>query len=383
MSSSSSLSLSLDELVEYVLLCVNSNDTQYVQESNEPENNILNKIKVLFDSVTEISITNNSQDSLYLSVLYCVKNDLFLMSEQNKNIFLLRFIEKFKKDAHSNKTMDKKNLFKHILCGDNSDTIICFLSEFFYINIFVINLNKNETVIYYNNEFYDKYRLCVILVQNNDQFTVIQNDNLTLHDFNSSLIQYLLKNHSCVINNEVESELKFGTENLNKYLQSNTSIEQNITKPIDEQNITTNPKIPNTSTKPKIPDEQNTTIKSKISDEHESEKMSMTDKNDESEIINRDIFLKQKTENDKKKNVKNVDPSHRAVQQKSISPKGQNPIITKSDETKANISIRTKLSDLQKYANENGIPLTIEQNGIFKLKKKEQLIEDLNKKMKK
>lgn len=296
------MSITLEELVTYVLSISKNNDNYDNTILNDTGENFLDKLYL-----KNINLYNvQCNESIYFSILGCLKNDIFTMSVDNKLILMDRFIEKIKKDTKKSQIKEKKILFRHILDSVISEYVICFMAEYFTLNIFVNY--ENKIILYSSTPYYDKFRNCIILNKINNSYNPLIKDNQYVFDSSSDCINKLIEYIDKVYILGIEGKLIYGIEDLCVYVKKQTT----------------------------------------------SDKI----KNDEEDVIEEAKEIIIKTEDNKE--------NHTSTEDDTLFIKISNKI---------NINGKTKLAELQKYAEKLGIPIM--RNDSNKFKTRSQLFEEI------
>jgi hypothetical protein len=320
--------------------------------------------------------------SIYNSVLSCIDPEFMQLIEDDKilyinnfvNIFHFDFMKETKKTRlkindefvkgkylnhnkceyydqyglDANKIV-KKKVLEDIKQYNVSDKILQILAGYFSVNIFIIDVANKKIVVSHNDEYYNKYKSCIILSYTDTYYEPIFYKDSKILKYNNELIQHLtsynLKNiFKLTLHPKKKStyeEMKNQKEEITKYLsyETITKINNVLSEPTVElpSELTAEcPEIVLDNSYTELPDEE-------ISDDG----IDITDLNDDDETDalnnNNDIFCKK-----------------------------SNPTIC---DTITPLSLKMKLSELQQIAMKYKIKTkqNADKNGKVKFKTKLEL----------
>lgn len=352
------MTVTLEEVVAYVLSISTVNkrgetdDPEIIETTDSVDEKIINIMeKYNLINVNLYNLRTSPIESLYFSVIGSLKHSMLNITQQNKVIFMDRFIEKIKRDIRKTNVKDKKLLFAHINSSIISEYVLCFMAEYFIINIFV--LHKNKIQLYYSSEFFDKYRNSIVLNKINDDYNPLKfqinkesKQYETLFKSTSELIQKLILHVENVFILGIKGKIEYGTEDLLIYDKNLNNHDDEIEKVKEE------------------------TAQTKSSESKEcKQKIS---------VISDDVDTLTDVENIKVKNSENKEHKQKisiVSEDVHTSTEDENVFVKITKETKLTINAKTKLIDLQEYAKTLGI--SILKHETNKLKTRVQLIEEI------
>ena len=119
--------------------------------------------------------TKNQNISLYFSILFCIpiiKNFIVLSKQEqlyavnklkNKLYTDLTTKQLYTSNQYRKYGWTKNEIQKDIYESNNSPIVIQYLSDYFNINIFIINHNTNKLNVYYSESKYNKFKMNLVL----------------------------------------------------------------------------------------------------------------------------------------------------------------------------------------------------------------------------
>jgi len=154
-------------------------------------NDILNKLKYC----GSIIYFNEINISLYYSVLYCLDINFKLKIYDNQVNLIKELNETLKTNLNKlynkfNYKLTKPEISSHLKNFSYNDNIIDLLSDFFAINIWVLNINE-DSIYLSNNTRYNKFRINIVLSLFNDVFQPVYYKVNTIFNDKNKIIKCL------------------------------------------------------------------------------------------------------------------------------------------------------------------------------------------------
>ena len=274
--------------------------------------------------------------SLISSVLHNLDNDFHSKSETEQLEYIDNLVIKMLYDINNEKLFTKFNyrsskikkqdLIDEIKNYKNTNKVIRFLSDYFDINIFILNIQKNELFCMYGENEFNKYKKSIFIARvDNNAFEPIQSNNNTYFTYSDKVIKNLIENYKINIQTFYSKLFEVRSDH---EINSITNTEQEDEHEDDEQN-----------------NEQN--------DEQEDD-----EQNDEQE------------DDEQKDDEQEDEPEDEEVNEQEDDEQ--------EDNTKPEYSNKMKLDELQKLAEKYSIDITKKINNKNKKKTKKELITDLD-----
>lgn len=365
------MSISIDKLLKHI-------DSLYLEKkhvindnsiSEEINDNIDNNKICIFDNLN-YNIQSLEQTILE-SVLDCVDKDFLGLDFKTKKECIMHV--KDKEYEQYQKLYTEKNYKRFFMkkklretLKDNSlneDIYKLYLSDFFSINIVVIENNK--FYFYFSEEKFNKYKpLCMLLKKNNKYSSVIFNKKKLFYSTDRIVKHFLQKdnwNNFIVVNyNKNVREFDIGIESLDNYLKRYCIINTNDLK---EKSESSNSDTKNSNDKKNNLNDENAFDEPTI-DEQNNQKLVDTEFDDGETSNNENyetdgVFIK-KVQKD--------------TTESSINSETELNNLIKEDFSDIKVSIKMKKTELVNIAEKLKIKLT---NGK-KQKTKQELCEDIN-----
>jgi hypothetical protein len=136
------------------------------------------KLKKIFDPYQKNIFryglhTFDSIKSFISSILFCITNNYEDLDKNNQLIKVNATLEYILKSLHNGQFFDthqyknfklKKEKLREILCSTNIDkSILFYISDLFNINIFLVNINKDQIFCIYPELFYNIYKVNIFI----------------------------------------------------------------------------------------------------------------------------------------------------------------------------------------------------------------------------
>lgn len=163
------------------------------------------------DTIKELKTNIETHNiSLYSSILCCLDESFIKLIDTEQIKYIQEFINKINVDYHADKLYTKYNFKRYKIKRDellqeiqyykNTINVLRFMTYYFDINIFVLELDKNKLYCHYNDNKYNKYKTNIILCKLNDTlYEPIQSKNCINYDCNNSLLKYILNDYKNII----------------------------------------------------------------------------------------------------------------------------------------------------------------------------------------
>jgi len=239
------------------LSLIDLDDSKNINSLPEPFYNItseLNSEKIFRIGSKHKSLINNKKcnTSLYWSFLNCIIEKFNEKSVEERIELINRLVLKIVYDINTtniyknNKYITfgwKKNtLIKNIQTCNLPDMVIKFLSDYFNLNIFILNLKKGIIESSYKEDYLNKFKKNIFLIKINDDYEPILCNNKCLFDYNDLIFNVIIshnKNLVKCINIDYSSRrsikiFTIGSENLDNYIREEYVNENNLENNYDE-----------------------------------------------------------------------------------------------------------------------------------------------------
>lgn len=191
--------------------------------------------------------------SFYSSILCCLNQSFLSQSLFHQSNFITCFINrlcleasdsKFKQFEYKNLGWDKNELVNNIANGEIDENIIKYLSDYFHINIFILNLEEDK-LYFGGGENYIPYKETIFLLKYNDDnyepfftektrtFSFSDPIIKTIKKFSNKIGIYVISDKMNLMFGETEENLdkyihKSKTRKLKKYVQVETNCNNDI-----------------------------------------------------------------------------------------------------------------------------------------------------------
>lgn len=136
------------------------------------------------------------------------KQKAYINSLKNKMIMDINRLDLFNKFNYNGLNWTKKELRDSIKELKNTKILLKFLSDYFNINIFLIQVLEEKIYAIYSEEFFDKFKLSIIISFYNDTFEPIKAIDNYIFDSNNPIFKKLVN-----VNNEHIHILQYGIAN--------------------------------------------------------------------------------------------------------------------------------------------------------------------------
>lgn len=282
--------------------------------------------------------------SIFSAILSCLKQSYTKQQMTYQSNLILNLIDRLKKESqgknfnkfgYNKYKWDKQNLLDTINKCSINKYLLKYLSDYFHVNIFILNLN-NDYIEFGSDVFIPYKKNIFLLCHQNNNFEPLITENNRIFNNDDTMIKYFIKNpnsvrcYSMKQNDDDLINFTIHTEDLSSYLIK----------------ITTNLKEKKLTYKEKIENEQKeiSKIQKELDNDKKAKKKLTKESSDDSNF----------SDNSKsnKKSKKNKTPSYDNM----------------------------KLSELKDLAKEKNITLTEKVDGKTKQKSKQQLIDEIKSK---
>jgi hypothetical protein len=124
----------------------------------------------------------------------------------------------------------------------NNRMMIRFLADYFYINIFILDIQDDKIYVNYPEEQFNIFKMNLFLIFYNDVFEPLINEN-KLWNYNQEYIKKLINVNSSNINvfndnfskDYTDKVFQIGSEDLTKYLNNNNDDDNEIDEDCDNK----------------------------------------------------------------------------------------------------------------------------------------------------
>jgi hypothetical protein len=182
--------------------------------------------KYLHAGVLEkIPIYDNTNISLYSSILVCLKQNFFSQNMTYQQQFVSTFINCLNSDTkkfnYRKYNWEKDDLNKSFSKGFIGTNIMKYLSDFLCINIFVLDIEK-DNLFYAGGEYFVPYKKTIFLIHyTNNIFEPLYTESARFFSINDNIIKTIrnLQNIDVYrLSNDMNFEFKEKYEDLELYL---------------------------------------------------------------------------------------------------------------------------------------------------------------------
>jgi hypothetical protein len=378
----------------------------------KPMSDFSESLKEIFDPFIRTcfrhgSISHFADKSLNLSlldsVLTCLIDAYRTLPPEEKEIYIKNMRDKlisdlnntglFKQYDYKSLGWKLKDLKDSLKLYKNNRMVLRFITDYFNINIFLLNVLEDKIYAIYGEENFNMFKGTIFLSFYNDIFEPLTYEQTYLWSYSTEPLKKLVNVDKQKI---IVMDLNFGktvepkiftisSEDLSKYMEDDS-----LTEEINDTNIE-----PNNMFDENIEDNDITNALNMTVDDHED-----TDIQVEQVDHKKDIFCKksenvikeaEKIINKKSKDIR-IDDNNKKVKTSKKKVDDKNIIedigdVDKLDDNDAVIEVvkldnKMKLADLQVLAAQHGININVEsKGGKQKAKTKAVLYEELSKKL--
>lgn len=158
----------------------------------------VDKYKYLHAGVLDnIPLFNDTDISLYSSILICLKQNFFSQNTPYQQKFVTSLIECLKADSKKNSyrkyNWERDDLYKSISKGFIGVNILKFLCDYFFVNIFVLDI-KNDKLMFAGGEYFIPYKKNIFLIHyENDSFEPLYCENSRFFQHTDNIMQEIKK----------------------------------------------------------------------------------------------------------------------------------------------------------------------------------------------
>jgi hypothetical protein len=190
------------------------------------------------------AIDGISNISLFSSIITCLKQTFISQTTSNQTLFIMKFVERLKSESKGSKFVefgykrykwDKTDLYNDLSNGAASGNVVKYLCDYLHINIFVLDLDKDE-LYFGGGEEYIPYKKTIFLLKyEDDTFEPFCTEQSRIFVANDDLIKHIRENKKYVkchvLSDKVDAEFNEIEEDLEKYRLLKTK-----KQPIQEKN---------------------------------------------------------------------------------------------------------------------------------------------------
>lgn len=169
--------------------------------------------------------------SLFLSVLYCLKDNLKQLTDEVLEDFIVNTNKYIQLADLPSLNIKKIALNRNLKSHKVDYDVIRFLSDYLHVNIFIFDEKISDNrIIYCDNNFVPFKKNIILLLDNNIYYPVITN-NYKIFKFNQSFMKFALSDISKIITYN-NLDLNLTQEDLTKYIN-----QEDLTKFNNQKNI--------------------------------------------------------------------------------------------------------------------------------------------------
>jgi len=207
------MNISADNLINFLKnddIVLETKEIKILEKNKTDNFSNIEKFNNIFDDYVErygiTSYYRKQNISFLFSFLFLVDNEYYSFTEKEK----LEYISALKKKKRNEET--KKNLLKNLnLTGNgwNKKTLlelikndiinnnyIYYIASYFNINIFVIDINKNIIIPFYNDDLFTIYKTNIIISLYNDIYEpIVYVDGSKQFLYNSAILQKIINSN--------------------------------------------------------------------------------------------------------------------------------------------------------------------------------------------
>lgn len=194
------MNISINNLINYFNKDEDINDN-FVNLKKD-ETSILNNIhefkNIFGDYLIRIASAVDSNISFLYSLLYLLDDEYYSFSLKEQKEYINALKKKLKneitkknfiKDIKLSKNgWNKKNILLLVNNNITNNNYIYYVSAFFNINIFLIDVNDKNIYIFYNEDEYSKYKTNICILKFNDHYEPIMYEDGSKHISSNSQI---------------------------------------------------------------------------------------------------------------------------------------------------------------------------------------------------
>lgn len=181
--------------------------------------------------------SSNINLSLISSILYCFKQDYSELENEDKITCVKKITDKFLIDIRSEKLFTKykykdigwkkKELVDALKEYKNNLMVLRFLSEYFSVNIFLLNVSEDKIFAMYSEDNFNIFKSSIFLTLFEEVFEPISYKDKYIWDYDSEPLKKLInvdklyigiQNVNFSIKNKEDKTFQTGTDDLDKYL---------------------------------------------------------------------------------------------------------------------------------------------------------------------
>jgi hypothetical protein len=335
--------------------------------------------------------------SFFSALSLSTKSNFDIIPTDDKITYIQRFIERIQEDLNdpmvfpSLQTLKqkKKTVKENLISYTVTDDVIQLFSIYLSLNIWIFDTSSNKIHIYYEEPEFDKFKMNVWLLLNDNVYSLLYYDKARITKFSSDNIQHVITNsknyfkiHDFVNQDKIFSVGETG-QSLDLLLSK--KIDLKVLEPVDGVEISeilevvqkeavditiTDPIITNlTITDPIITDPIIDDLIDKNSD----------DDDDEQElkkiIVQKNNPIKY---TEKMSDAGLTDDEIKVIKKKPVKPVRSTPIVAVNTDNVPNM--KSKLEDIKEYATKHDISLVETKDNKPRQKTKNQLLQEIIKK---
>lgn len=375
---SNGIKINVDQLIEFIEKNFDkqpiSDHSEHVsmesdKKQTDENDNITIRLKNLFGKfsnkikpINVISVLPNYLGDLSLctSILSCLIENFDTLDENNQNIVITKFFEKFlgevkKRDGITRVTTpilkwDKKELVKSFTENNMTKSVIAYVMMHLNINIFIINEEDDEIRLYSAKEVFNIYKQSIVLIcehhksnfgNEESSYKPLTYDNNKFWNFNEPL-KFMIDNHKEEIKlfrqnptnltanweftkgYDDDIEMIWDPKEAKKEIITDKKEDEKVKK--DENGNTTDEEIKENKKYKKKPSETTeqliNAVFEKKSDESDTEKVIKKNTNKNKKVMkDSDVPEKKPIKKIVKKNVSDTDSDDESPQKKVVSKK--------------------------------------------------------------
>jgi hypothetical protein len=221
-------------------------DSNTLNNLPDPLNNISDELineKVYRIGTKHNNLINNKKcnTSLYWSVLTCLIPDFYEKLVEDRIDYINKLVIKlvfeinttsiYKDNRYIKLGWKKGHLVKNLQTCTITEMVVKFLSDYFSLNIFVLNIQKGVIHSYYKEDYLNKFKKNIFLLKLDNIYEPIFVNKCSIFNYNDILFQIIIDHNKNLIrcpNIDYSSKksiklFRISNEDLNLYLNDDTN----------------------------------------------------------------------------------------------------------------------------------------------------------------
>lgn len=180
--------ISQKDLINYIMNLHHPKDEKQEEISEGVHYSLFDNMNKVYSYDVIDKVTGTEEDiSFYSSILTCILDKFSSFNDNDKCLYINRFIWKMITDVKKRDTLkliqtskiqfDKKGLVNTLQYYKTSEEIIIYIAAYLRFNIFIVDMNKNSVAVYYPNVMMNPYKKSIVLGKEDNNYSIFTNDN--------------------------------------------------------------------------------------------------------------------------------------------------------------------------------------------------------------